>query len=88
LLRAVESPSRELRYAALEALFQTEDERLAPVFIKFIRDEDPQVRMRVIEALGSMGATEAIAAIKRALEDPDPEVRRAAVEALAEIDDR
>ncbi len=89
LLRAVESTNAELRYAALNALFEFEDDSaLVPVFLRFIRDADKDVRMRSIECLGSMGAVAAIPAITRALDDPDPEVRRAAVEALAEIEDR
>lgn len=90
LARAVESTDAELRYAALEALLDIdhEDEALVPLFLRFVADRDPDVRVRVIEALGSLGAVEAVPAIKRALEDPNPEVRRAAVEALAEIDDR
>lgn len=90
LVRAAESPDTELRHAALEALLDMdqEDDALVPLFLRFVADRDPEVRVRVIEALGSLGAVEAVPAIKRALEDANPEVRRAAVEALAEIDDR
>lgn len=88
LVRAVESTNAELRYAALEALFHfEEDDSLVPVFLRFVRDPQAEVRMRAIECLGSMRAVAAIPAITRALEDKDPEVRRAAVEALAEIED-
>lgn len=90
LARATESTDRELRYSALEALLDLdqEDDALVPLFLRFVADPDAEVRVRVIEALGSLGAVEAVPAIKRALEDRVPEVRRAAVEALAEIDDR
>jgi HEAT repeats len=88
LVRAVESSDARLRYAALQALFDFEDEALIPVFLRFIRDPEAEIRMQAIQSLGSMGAVAAVPAITRALEDPDPEVRRAAVEALAEIEDR
>ncbi len=88
LLRAVESSDAMVKYAALEALLDFEDERLVPTFLSFITDRRADIRTRVIEQLGSIGATQAVAAITRALNDPDPDVRRAAVEALAEIDDR
>ena len=58
------------------------------MFLPHITDEDPHVRMMVIEALGEMRSRSAVPAITRALRDPDPEVRRAAIEALAEIDDQ
>lgn len=88
LVRATESFDQRLRYAALEALTQFEDEGLAPVLLRFITDPDADVRTRVIEALGNLRVRSAVPAITRALRDPNPEVRRAAIEALAEIDER
>jgi len=88
LVRAAEATDPDLRAAAIDALFEYEDDALIPLFVRLVRDPSAEMRLRAIQALGSLGATAAIPAITRALEDPDAEVRRAAVEALAEIEDR
>ncbi len=88
LIRAVSSPDRELRHAAVHALEHIEDPASIPAMIGVIADADSKVRRAAIEMLGNMGATQAKVAITRALEDPDPEVRMAAIEALAELEDQ
>ncbi len=51
-----------------------------------LESRDPSVRALAAEALGSVGASQATAALQGALEDPAEEVRRAAAWALTALD--
>jgi HEAT repeat protein len=57
------------------------------VFIKGLKDEDPEIRQNVVEALGEMGtqAAKAIPALKATLKDEDEAVCDEAREALQRI---
>jgi hypothetical protein len=87
LLRAAESSDVEFAEAAINALAEIHDPATIDVLIGRLTSPSRDIRLRVVEALGSIGSTKAVPGLMRALADRDPEIRRAAAEALGEIRD-
>jgi hypothetical protein len=56
-----------------------------PLLLELLRNNDPELRAGAAEALGQIGAAEAVGPVKDACQDPDPSVRDAAKRALAEL---
>lgn len=74
----------EVRLFAVNILCDIADERGLPLLLTTIADEDINVRAASAEALGRIGGSRALAALKRALCD-DPWVAMAAVHAIGDV---
>ncbi|GAB4207344.1 MAG: hypothetical protein OHK0022_35490 [Roseiflexaceae bacterium] len=79
---AVYAYYRELLDAHLAALSGPAAEQLVPMLLSGLRGPAREVRLRAASALGRLGTSESIAALRVALEQGDPELRRAVVRAL------
>lgn len=87
LLRIVEDEKSPLRFGALQALGKSgEAKAAAPLAKRLEEGGDPAaIRLPLVMALGRLGGTRAVYALKKAQGDPDPAVRGAARLALAEL---
>lgn len=56
-----------------------------PVLIDAINDDDPRMRLAIVDMLGEIGDTDAIPVLTNALHDPDVRVRWRAAEALGSM---
>jgi hypothetical protein len=74
------------RFAIVESLPKTKDERVPAVLLSLL--DDPSVRAPAVAALGRMRHTPARAPIEAMLSDADKNVRDQAKKALKRIDDR
>ena len=77
-----EAPTRRWLVVALIGL---SDPCIPPAMIGLLQDPYAEVRRVAAEALGELGAQEAIVPLIPNLEDPEPQVRLASVEALGKL---
>ncbi len=83
LTNALSDPEKGVRMIAAWALFRIEDPESVPVLEQALnREEDRQLRMGYIRALGAIGERSS-AALARLIDSRDPQVRAVVVEALA-----
>lgn len=85
LLLAARSSDPKLQRLAAMAIAEIHDPTSIDALIALAIVDDRDVRMKVSEALGSIGSAKASGALMRLLKDSDAEVRRAAAEALGQI---
>lgn len=79
------SDEPELRYEAVTAIGAIMDERSSTKIVDMLSDNDAEVRMAAVGALGSIGGPIAINALRRLIDEEDDELLvEAAEEALAE----
>ncbi len=79
-----ESPA--IRYEAAVACGHLGDEEVVPQLITMVQDEDRQVQLAAVRALGEVGGPLARRALERCLELGDEALRQAAEEAIANIE--
>lgn len=84
LLRA--SDNAGLRNSACEAL-ERFGERSLQVLLRYVNDDDPDVRKFVIDVLGNIGSPDAVPKLIPSLRDSDPNVASAAAETIGKIGD-
>jgi HEAT repeat protein len=84
LIRALVNPNEEVCRRTSLALVTIGEPAVDPL-IRAIADQDPGIRRGVIEVLGQIGNTKAIAPTIGALDDPERLVRIEAVRALAAL---
>lgn len=84
IITLVRDPDHEVRLFAVNMLHQTELPESLPVLMDALNDEDVNVRIAAVEALGRIGDSTAIAALQKLLSD-EPWVAMAAVAAIGEI---
>ncbi len=82
LLNETSSNDPEIRYEAAGACGELEEEAAVPRLIRLVNDQDVDVRMAAIQALGKIGNTQAKECLKQCLESTSEAVRQAAEEAL------
>jgi HEAT repeat protein/beta-lactamase regulating signal transducer with metallopeptidase domain len=83
LLSALSDSNRQVRYIAAWALYQIGDPESVPALEQALsRDEDRDLRMGYVRALGAVGERSSNA-LARLLDSRDPEVRAVVVSALA-----
>jgi HEAT repeat protein len=76
------------RTTAMTALFNKRDpERVVPVFVELLGDEDATIREKAAEDLGFMRAKAAVEALIAALPKQGPSARKTFIEALGAIGD-
>jgi len=75
-------------FSIVQALVKFKSDSI-PVFIRYLSDKDPKVRLNVIATLAEIGDRRAIPPLgKIAKEDPDPETRSWAKEVIQKIERR
>jgi HEAT repeat protein len=83
LINALGDGDKQVRMLAAWALFRIQDPESVPALEQALnREEDRQLRMGYIRALGAIGERSS-SALARLIESRDPEVREVVVEALA-----
>ena len=82
----MENDSAAIRYEAAVAGGKLGDETTVPDVAELIEDEDPQVQLAAIEALGVIGGSAAKRALLGSLEMGDETLEQAARDAIEEIE--
>jgi HEAT repeat protein len=85
LLQELGSPSARLRFEAARACAELEADDAVPRLIELTRDDDAQVRLAAVEALGRIGGNEAKQALQECRDGPDDAMSEAAEDALDEM---
>ncbi len=85
LLQELNSPHPQLRFEAARACAELESAEAVPRLIDLTRDDDGQVRLSAIEALGRIGGSEAKQALEECRDGADDVISEAAEEALDEM---
>ncbi|HEY95248.1 MAG TPA: HEAT repeat domain-containing protein [Dehalococcoidia bacterium] len=87
LLEQMDNDDPEIRYEAVGACGELEDEKAVPSLIRLANgDDDIDVRMAAIQSLGKIGSLSARECLKLCLESQNDAVKEAAEEALQNID--
>lgn len=87
LSKEMESPEPELRYEAAVASGEmgSQAQAAVPHLIALVHDQDVEVQMAALMALGQIGGKEAEQALRRFLRESDEMVRTLAAQALKEL---
>ena len=85
LYNELQNASPSIRYEAATACGAMNDEEAAPYLILLLNDDDLQVQLAAIRALGEIGGSLAKRALRRSLKEGDPVLEDAAREALENI---
>jgi HEAT repeat protein len=85
ILHELNSQRPAMRYEAAHAAGEMVLEEALPNLIRLLNDQDLEVKLSAVWALGQIGSKPASDAIKRVLETDDPAMREAAQEAMQEI---
>src|SRR4029079_17818580 len=89
LMAIVESPNAPLEVvvSAVRALPAIGDRRAVPSLVKLASETpDPNIRLQVVTALGTLKGAEGLTVVQDLLTDPWPTMRAAALRAAAAID--
>ena len=81
----LQSPNPPVRFEAANACGELDDEDAVPHLIPLLQDDDIQVQLAAIDALGKIGGPLAKRALRRSLKVGDPVLEDAAREALEDI---
>lgn len=82
IIAALRSDDPEMRFRAVLACIEMEEEALVPHVTPRLQDSELEVQLAAIDALGTIGGNEAVAALLTVAGSTDPELHEAAVEAL------
>lgn len=83
LVRLLSDPEPQVRLTAAWALYEIQDPSgVSELESAFRREDDPEVRMGIIRALGVMGEG-AVESLSKLVDSPDPKIRKIAITALA-----
>ena len=85
LVRELQNPSPPIRYEAANACGELDEEEAAPHLIPLLQDDDFQVQLATIGALGGIGGSLAERALRNCLKKGDPILEDAARSALENI---
>lgn len=85
LVNELQSPSTPIRYEAANACGELNDEDAAPHLIPLLQDDDLQVQLSAVSALGEIGGPLAKNGLRRCLKIGDPVLEDAVREALDNI---
>ena len=86
IISELRSPNPSLRYEAVCAFSELGEEDEVHHLIPLLEDDDSQVQMATVSAMGNIGGSLAKRALRRCLRDADDILREAVQEALEEID--
>jgi HEAT repeat protein len=85
LLDALNSESREVRRASVQALGTLRSPRAVAPLVRALDDSRSEVRKSAAQALGDLGDRSALKGLSQALGHKDPDTRRAAAEAMGKL---
>ena len=85
LIRELQNPNPPVRYEAANACGEIDDEEAAPHLIALLHDDDTQVQLAAVGALGEIGGSLARKALVRCVKREDPVLEDAARTALENI---
>ncbi|MCE2404047.1 MAG: HEAT repeat domain-containing protein [Dehalococcoidia bacterium] len=85
LVRELQNPNPPVRYEAANACGEIDDEEAAPHLIALLHDDDTQVQLAAVGALGEIGGSLAKKALVRCVKREDPVLEDAARTALENI---
>ncbi len=85
LYKELQNPSASIRYEAATACGNMNEEEAAPYLIPLLNDDDLQVQLATIRAMGEIGGSLSKRALRRILKGGDPVLEDAAREALENI---
>ena len=85
-LRETGNESPEIRYEAAVTCGHLGDENVVPQLITLVQDEDRQVQLAAVRALGEVGGSLARRALERCLELGDEALKQAAEDAIDNIE--
>ncbi|MCZ6866147.1 MAG: HEAT repeat domain-containing protein [Chloroflexi bacterium] len=86
LVKEMQNPSPPLRYEAANACGELEEEEAIPHLIPLTQDDDLQVQLSAIRAIGTIGGPLAKKALRRCMKLGDPVIEDAAREYLETVD--
>ena len=82
VIKEMSSPESIIRYGAANACGELGEEEIVPNLISLLQDEDVQVQLAVVNALGNIGGPLAKRALSRCVKIGDPTLEEASREAL------
>ncbi len=85
MTRVLQNEADNVRDAAAWGLRDCTDEAAVPVLEAVLLAEDPDVRIRALEALGMNDTPPAMKVVRKSMNDPEPEVKYAATLSLLEL---
>ena len=85
LIRELQNPNPPVRYEAANACGEMDDEEAAPHLVALLHDDDAQVQLAAVGALGEIGGSLAKKALARCVKREDPILEDAARNALENI---
>jgi hypothetical protein len=83
VVRGLTDPAWRVREMSAKVSGQREIGEAGDALADLVADEVPRVRAAAVRALGAVGESEHVEAVRDALDDPESSVRRAAEQALA-----
>jgi len=86
LLKELANAEAEIRYEAVGACSELEEEEAIPYLVELIDDPDADAQMAAIQALGKIGGSEAKKCLEQCLDNPSEVVQRAVEQALDELE--
>ena len=90
LLKLLNSPDAEIRYAAIRAVYECTDPKLAPAAVRFALDKDERFRVGAAQFAGNLPRTSFLAVREQLLPllvDEDEGVRKVALRSFAQQKD-
>ncbi len=85
MTRVLQNEVDSVREAAAWGLRECQDPAAIPVLEAVLLADDPDVRVKALEVLGTNGMTKALSVIRRSLNDADTDVQYAATLSLLEV---
>ena len=86
LFREMKSPNPPIRYEAANACAEIEEEEAIVHLIPLTEDEDLQVQLASIRAIGTIGGPLAKKALRRCIKSGDPVIESTAIDYLEIVD--
>ena len=86
LVKETKNPSPPLRYEAANACGELEEEDAIPHLIPLTQDDDLQVQLSAVRAIGAIGGPMAKKALRRCIKQGDAAIADAALECLETVD--
>jgi hypothetical protein len=87
VMKALDSPSPDVREAVLESLAEVDDEAVNAPLLKAMEDENVEVREEAMDVMERIESPNILPSLERALFDSDEDIREQALSVLEDIPD-